>query len=88
MDLLTLKPDSSDAYKLLSQINEALGEHEQAMKNYKKSLELRVSLDQNTSFESNRQFTPTKVSSPLFSRNNLSVTPQVLKISSLIFSSF
>ncbi|OTF80335.1 hypothetical protein BLA29_005540, partial [Euroglyphus maynei] len=40
-ELLELRPDSSEAYKLLSQINEALGENEMAMKNYQKSLELK-----------------------------------------------
>ena len=41
-----MKPDSSEAYKLLSQINEALGEHELAIKNYKKSLELKLDYEQ------------------------------------------
>ncbi|KAH9416781.1 E3 SUMO-protein ligase RanBP2 [Dermatophagoides pteronyssinus] len=40
-ELLELKPDSSEAYKFLSQINEALGENELAIKNYQKSLELK-----------------------------------------------
>lgn len=37
-----MKPDSHEGYKLLSQINEAFGQNEMALKNYQKSLELKA----------------------------------------------
>lgn len=72
-DLLVAKPDSSEAYKLLSQINEAIGEYDQAAKNYQKSLDLKHSNDFNSSFDNSYQFTPTKLSSPVPVNNKTTI---------------
>ncbi|KPM02475.1 hypothetical protein QR98_0008890, partial [Sarcoptes scabiei] len=41
-DLIQIKPDLPDAYKFLSQINEALGDNKAALDNYQKALELKA----------------------------------------------
>lgn len=70
---MVAKPDSSEAYKLLSQINEAIGEYDQAAKNYQKSLDLKHSNDFNSSFDNSYQFTPTKLSSPVPVNNKTTI---------------
>mgnify|MGYP002649437197 CR=1 FL=1 len=65
-EALKLKPHSSEAYKLLSQIHEATGDNALAMEYYKKALELRTnSFDENSPLENNRHFTPTRSSSSI-----------------------
>lgn len=63
-EALAIKPNLGVAYKLLSQINEAMGDNEQATNNYQKFLDLKnSSIDMNSSLEGN-VFTPSKFSSP------------------------
>lgn len=70
-EILKNKPHSAEAYKLLSQIKEAEGDHEAAVMNYKKSLELNASQQQNLFFDHfNNIHTPTKMSSPLNNNSN------------------
>jgi hypothetical protein len=65
-DYLSVRPDSSDGYKLLAQINEAIGDNETAIINYRKSLDLKKLNNDNYSFGTppkNQSFSTSMISS-------------------------
>ncbi len=65
-DYLSVRPDSSDGYKLLAQINEAVGDNETAIINYRKSLDLKKQNNGNYSFgtpSKNQSFSSSMISS-------------------------
>lgn len=58
--MLDFNPNSSEAYKLLSQVNEACGDHDLAKQNYNRHLDLKSSSG-NDSFERSIVITPSKL---------------------------
>ncbi len=59
-EYLSIKPNSADAYKLLAQINESIGEADKALEYYRKSLDLRRH-DSDSFNESPRVFSTPKI---------------------------
>lgn len=59
--MLELKPDCTDAYKLLSLICEAMGDNDQAIMNYQKSLEIK-SMENNVNYyNDNLLYSPSRL---------------------------